>query len=76
MIGPVLYAVALFLVLVVLPGTITLLKGQKGAFLLGFLLLGLIWSVAACRLARPDSYWATRFYGPRKLARARERFGT
>jgi hypothetical protein len=43
---------------------------------LGILLvLGLIWVVAACRLAHPSSWWARRFYGPEKRRRAEERFG-
>jgi hypothetical protein len=54
--GPVIYAVAAFLLLLVLPGTITLLKGQRATFLVGILFAGIIWTVAALRLARPDSY--------------------
>jgi hypothetical protein len=73
--GPVMYAVAAFLLLLVLPGTITLLKGQRAVFFVGILFAGIVWTVAAFRLGRPDSYWAGRFYGPEKLARARARFG-
>jgi hypothetical protein len=73
--GSVIYAAALFLALLVLPGVITLLKGQRAAFLVGVLSAGIVWTVVAFRLARPESYWAGRFYGPEKLARARARFG-
>ncbi len=59
-----------------IPAGITWSKGQRAAFLLGFLLLGVVWIVAACRLARPSSWWARRFYGPKKLKRAEARFGT
>lgn len=71
-----------FLVLVILvvvvgiPAGITWLKGQRAAFFLGFVLIGMIWMVAACRLARPSSWWAQRFYGPEKLRRAEARFGS
>jgi hypothetical protein len=58
-----------------IPAGITWSKGQRAAFFLGFLIMGLIWCVAACRLARPSSWWAKRFYGPEKLRRAEERFG-
>lgn len=51
-------------------------SGQRAAFYLGLLLLGMIWVVAACRLARPGSWWARHFYGPKKLRRAEERFGS
>ena len=56
------------------PAFVTWKKGQRAAFWIGFL-FGPIWLVAACRLARPDSPWARRFYGPRKMKRARLRFG-
>lgn len=59
-----------------IPAGITWSKGQRGAFIFGFLLLGMVWVVAACRLARPSSWWARRFYGPQKLQRAEERFGS
>jgi hypothetical protein len=57
------------------PAMITWKKGHRAAFWLGFLLIGTIWLVAACRLAYPDSPWARRFYGPEKMERARRRFG-
>lgn len=50
-----------------IPGGITFAKGQKVAFWVGFLSLGLVWLAAACRLARPTSAWAVLFYGPEKM---------
>lgn len=71
-----LIALTTFLVLIVIPAGITWSKGQRAAFFLGFLILGMIWVVAACRLARPSSWWARRFYGPGKMQRALNRFGS
>jgi hypothetical protein len=66
-----------FLIVVVgVPAAITWSKGQRAAFFLGFLLLGMVWVIAACRLARPSSWWARRFYGPEKMQRALNRFET
>ena len=73
-IGPVIYGVSAFLVLLVIPGTVTWLKGQRLVFFVGFLLAGIIWTVAAFRLARPDSWWARHFYQGDKLARATRRY--
>jgi hypothetical protein len=70
-----LIVLGILVLLVGIPAGITWSKGQRAAFFLGFLILGLIWCVAACRLARPSSWWAKRFYGPEKLRRAEERFG-
>jgi hypothetical protein len=64
------------LVLSGIPAAISWAKGQRAAFVLGFLLLGMVWVVAACRLARPSSPWARRFYGPEKMRRAEARFGS
>ena len=66
-----------FLLLVFgVPAGITWLKGQQVAFVLGFILLGMVWYVAACRLAHPSSWWASRFYGPKKMQRALDRFSS
>jgi hypothetical protein len=73
--GAVLYAITLWAVLVIAPATITALKGKWELFDLGFLLVGTVWFIAAFRLARPDSFWARKFYGARKLERARRRYG-
>jgi protein-S-isoprenylcysteine O-methyltransferase Ste14 len=69
-----LLALAILVAAIGIPAGITWSKGQRWAFFLGFLLFGMIWIVAACRLARPDSWWAHRFYGPSKMQRAENRF--
>lgn len=63
-------------VVVGIPAGITWSKGQRAAFFLGFFLLGMVWLVAACRLARPTSWWARQFYGPEKMQRAVDRFAS
>lgn len=74
MVGERLLVLAVLMVTVGVPAGITWSKGQRAAFWLGFLVIGLIWLVAALRLARPDSWWAHRFYGPQKMERARRRY--
>ena len=69
-----LLVLAILLVVVGIPAAITWSKGHRAAFFLGFLIIGMIWIVAACRLARPSSWWARRFYGPKKMQRALRRF--
>jgi hypothetical protein len=64
----------ILIVVVGIPGGITWSKGHRAAFFLGFLLFGTVWVVAACRLARPRSWWAREFYGPKKMQRALQRF--
>lgn len=71
-----LFVLSILIVTVGIPAGITWSKGQRAEFFLGFLLLGIIWVVAACRLARPSSWWARRFYGPEKMERALTRFGS
>jgi hypothetical protein len=66
---------AFFFIVFGVPAWIAWLKGHREAFILGFILLGMVWWIAACRLARPSSWWARRFYGPRKIQRAQHRFG-
>jgi hypothetical protein len=70
-----LLVLGILIVFIGIPAGITWSKGQHAAFFLGFILFGLIWLVAACRLAHPSSWWARRFYGPKKLQRAEQRFG-
>jgi hypothetical protein len=60
---------------IVVAGLVTLLKGQYLVFVLGLAVAGMIWVVAACRLARPGSYWEGRFYGADKQGRVRHRYG-
>jgi hypothetical protein len=69
-----LLVLSILILMVGVPAGITWSKGQRAAFFLGFLLLGMVWVVAACRLARPSSWWARRFYGPEKMQRALDRF--
>jgi hypothetical protein len=70
----VLIAVALWL-FVVVPGIITALKGQWLFLAVGFLVGGIVWLIVAFRLARPDSFWARRFYDDRNLQRSQARYG-
>lgn len=69
------YTVGLFAVLIVGPMTVTALKGQWVLFAAGWLTVGLVWWIAALRLARPQSWWSRRFYSANKLARAQSRYG-
>ena len=70
-----LLVLAILILTIGVPAGITWSKGQREAFLLGFVLLGVVWVVAAFRLARPSSWWARRFYDPKKMQRAVNRFG-
>ena len=65
---------AIVIVFVAIPAMITWMKGQEAAFFIGLFTIGLVWYAAACRLAKPTSWWAHRFYGPEKLQRAYQRF--
>jgi Kef-type K+ transport system membrane component KefB len=67
---------AFFFIVFGVPAWITWLKGHREAFILGFILLGMVWWIAACRLAHPSSWWARQFYGPTKMRRALNRFGS
>jgi hypothetical protein len=69
------YALTLFLLLLAIPGTVTLLKGQVVLFVAGLFTLAVVWMVASFRLAKPDSWWAHHFYDERKRSRARRRYG-
>jgi hypothetical protein len=60
---------------VLAPLVITTMKGQWVLLIAGFVTVGFVWLIAACRLAKPGSYWARRYYGPEKLARSRARYG-
>jgi signal peptidase I len=50
-------------------GAVTALKGKWGMLVLG-LVFWPAWVLGAIRLARPNSYWARRFYDEEKRARA------
>lgn len=69
-----LIALITLMVLVVIPAGITLSKRLWVEFLMGCFLPGIVWMIASCRLARPSSWWARRFYGPEKMQRAERRF--
>lgn len=68
------YGIGLWVVLIIGPATVTVLKGQWPLFDAGFTWSGLVWWIAAFRLARPESRWARHLYGPAKLARAKARY--
>jgi hypothetical protein len=70
-----LYVAGLILVLFVVPAAVTLLKGHVAAFAVGLITMGIVWMVAAVRLARPGSWWARTMYDARKIARSRARYG-
>ncbi len=70
------YGVGLWLVLVVVPLTITALKRQWLLFAAGWLTIGIVWWIGSLRLGRPESWWARRFYKQDKFALcAKERYG-
>jgi hypothetical protein len=51
------------------------LKGRYALSIVGlFVLFGIPAILAGTRLARPDSWWAKRFYGEEQLARAGHRY--
>jgi signal peptidase I len=59
-------------ILLIGSAVVTALKGKWWTLLLG-LALWPTWIVGALRLAKPDSFWARRFYDGHKQARARAR---
>lgn len=67
--------VVAFFALLAVSAVVTALKGQWPLFVAGFLVGGIVWFIAASRLARPDAYRAHRFYGPQKMERSRARYG-
>jgi hypothetical protein len=70
-----LVAVGLWLCVVV-PGVVTALKGQWLLLAVGLLVGGIVWLIVALRLARPNSFWARRFYGKEKRRRSQARYGS
>jgi hypothetical protein len=68
------YGIGLWVVLIIGPATVTVLKGQWPLFDYGWFTLGIVWWIAGFRLARPESWWACHLYGPAKLARAEARY--
>ena len=61
------------LTLIVIPGVITGLKGKSGMVVAG-LFFHPCWWIGAILLAKPNSWWARRFYDEGKLRRAQDRF--
>lgn len=53
---------------------VCVLKGKLATGLIG-VVVPIVATVGAVRLATPSSYWARRYYGPAKRARAEARFG-
>ena len=65
-------AIALVIATVLLLIVVSVMKGKYKLALFGAF-IPLCALVAALRLARPESRWAKRHYGPKKLARAEAR---
>jgi hypothetical protein len=56
-------------------GVTSALKGKYILAAIGIVVPFWVWPVAAVRLAKPRSLWATWFYDDAKLRRAASRFG-
>ena len=67
--------VVLFVGLFLASGVVTGLKGKPWLLLLG-LVIGWCWIFGSLRIAKPQSWWARRFYDESKLMESRMRFGT
>jgi len=59
---------------VIAPASITWLKGHHLLFFAGWFAGGLVWIIMVFRLARPESWWAQRYYSPQKMRRALRRY--
>ena len=67
--------IAAIVALYTVPFLITMLKGKFWLGLISMGIGGMFLTVpGATRLAKPDSWWALRFYDSDKLARAQRRF--
>ena len=62
------------LLLVTAFAVIAALKGKPLLVLAGLVLTPVVWVVGTARLAKPNSYWARRFYARAKRERAQQRF--
>lgn len=62
------------LLLVTAFAVIAALKGKPFLVLAGLVLTPVLWVVGTARLAKPNSYWARRFYTDAKIERAERRF--
>jgi hypothetical protein len=67
--------VVVFVGLFLASGVVTGLKGKPWLLLLG-LVIGWCWIFGSLRIAKPQSWWARRFYDESKLMQSRMRFGT
>jgi hypothetical protein len=67
------YVIALIAVLIG-PVTICEMKGQDWLVGANWLTKGVSCWIGMFRLASPSSWWARHFYGPKKMARAEERY--
>jgi hypothetical protein len=56
------------------PVTISEMKGQDWLVGAHWLTKGVSSWIGMFRLAHPESWWARHFYGPKKMARAEERY--
>jgi hypothetical protein len=64
----------LFVGLWIAAAVVTGLKGKPWVLLLG-LLIGWCWVFGSLRLAKPQSWWARRFYDSTKMNESQLRFG-
>jgi hypothetical protein len=62
------------IVVLVIPATVTGMKGKWGFFTAGIFLTAIFLWVGAIRLAKPESYWYRERYGYDKRKRSWERF--
>jgi hypothetical protein len=69
------YVIVLVVGLILGPVTVAEMKGNNILVGAGWFTMGITWWIAAFRLAKPESWWARHFYGPRKLGRAEARWG-
>lgn len=69
------FAGGLFLLVCwLLPPAVCMLKGKSIFAVFGLLFVSAVGFLGAIRLAKPDSYWARRYYDDAKRAKARARF--
>jgi len=65
--------ILLFAGLFVAAGVVTGLKGKPWLLVIG-LVIGWCWIFGSLRLAKPQSWWARRFYDSSKLSLSQMRF--
>ena len=65
--------VLIIVALSIASAVVTALKGKPWLLLLG-LVIGWCWIFGSLRLAKPESWWARRFYDGTKLNESRARF--